>query len=123
MRRVAIVLFAAALLYAGLSMQGRTGFSGTYSINGTNPGVGAYTGTLRIVPRGDVYDVSWSIAKEHYTGVGIVVNDTLSVAYTGSDHSWFGVASYRQRSDGTLDGRWAVHGGAKIPGTEIATRK
>jgi hypothetical protein len=75
------------------------------------------------VPRGEVYDVSWWIAKEHYTGVGIVVNDTLSVAYTGGDRSWFGVASYRQRSDGTLDGRWAVQGGASVPGTEIATRR
>ena len=51
------------------------------------------------------------------------MNDTLSVAYTGADRSWFGVASYSQRSDGTLDGRWAVQGGAKTPGSEIATRK
>lgn len=123
MRRIAIVLFAIALLCAGFSMQARSGWSGTYFVNGTNPGVGAYTGRLTIEPRGDVYDVSWTIAKEHYTGVGIVVNDTLSVAYTGGDRSWFGVASYRQRADGTLDGRWAVHGGARVPGTEIATRR
>jgi hypothetical protein len=51
------------------------------------------------------------------------MNDTLSVAYTGGDRSWFGVASYRQRSDGSLDGRWAVHGGASVAGTEIATRR
>src|SRR5213082_961388 len=119
MRRVAIVFLVVVLLGASLSMQARPGWSGTYSVNGTNPGVGAYTGRLTITPRGDVYDVSWWIAKEHYTGVGIVVNDTLSVAYTGGDHSWFGVASYRQRSDGSLDGRWAVHGGASVPGTEI----
>ena len=123
MRRLAIVFFAAVVLCAGFSMQGRTGFSGTYSVSGTNPGVGAYTGKLTITPRGDVYDVSWWIAKEHYTGVGIVVNDKLSVAYTGGDRSWIGVASYRQRSDGSLDGRWAVQGGAKVPGTEIATRR
>ena len=123
MRRVAIVLFTVAVLCASFSMQARYGWSGTYSVAGTNPGVGAYSGKLTITPRGDVYDVSWWIAKEHYTGVGIVVNDTLSVAYTGGDHSWFGVASYRQRSDGTLDGRWAVQGGASVPGTEIATRR
>ena len=115
MRRVAIVLFTVAVLCAGFSMQARYGWSGTYSVAGTNPGVGAYAGKLTITPRGDVYDVSWWIAKEHYTGVGIVVNDTLSVAYTGGDHSWFG--------DGTLDGRWAVQGGASVPGTEIATRR
>lgn len=123
MRRLIFVLFAAALLFAGLSVQAKSGFSGTYSVSGTNPGVGAYTGTLTIVPKGDVYDVRWSIANEKYTGVGIVVNDTLSVAYTGGDRSWMGVAAYRQRSDGTLDGRWAVQGGATTPGTEIATRK
>jgi hypothetical protein len=123
MRRLVIVLFAATVLFAGLSMQGKTGFSGTYSVSGTNPGVGAYKGTLTITPRGDVYDVHWWIAKEQYTGVGIVVNDTLSVAYTGGDRSWIGVAAYRQRADGSLDGRWAVQGGASVPGTEIATRK
>ena len=63
MRRVAIVFFAIVLLCAGFSMQGRTGWSGTYSVAGMNPGVGAYTGTLRIAPRGDVYDVSWTIGK------------------------------------------------------------
>ena len=123
MRRAAIALFTVALLCAGFSMQARSGWSGTYSVTGTNPGAGAYTGKLTIAPRGDVYDVSWWIGKEHYTGVGIVVNDTLSVAYTGGDHSWFGVASYIQRSDGSLDGRWAVQGGANVPGTETATRK
>jgi hypothetical protein len=123
MRRLVIIFFAVALLFAGLSMQGKTGFSGTYSINGTNPGVGAYKGTLTITPRGDVYDVQWWIAKAHYTGVGIVVNDTLSVSYTGADRSWLGVAAYRQRPDGSLDGRWAVQGGAAVLGTENATRK
>jgi len=123
MRRAVIAFFAVALLFAGLSMQGKTGFSGTYSVNGTNPGVGAYTGKLTITPRGDVYDVSWWIAKQHYTGVGIVVNDTLSVSYTGGDRSWLGIAAYRQRADGSLDGRWAVQGGAAVLGTEIATRK
>jgi hypothetical protein len=123
MRRVAISIFTVAVLCTGFSIQGRTGWSGTYSVNGINPGAGAYSGRLNITPRGDVYDVSWWIAKEHYTGVGIVVNDTLSIAYTSGDRSWFGVASYRQRYDGTLDGRWAVQGGASVTGTEIATRK
>lgn len=123
MRRIVIALYAVALLSASLSMQGKTGFSGTYSINGTNPGVGVYKGTLTITPRGDVYDVSWWIAKAHYTGVGIVVNDTLSVSYTGADRSWLGVAAYRQRPDGSLDGRWAVQGGAAVMGTETGTRK
>jgi len=67
--------------------------------------------------------VRWSIAKAQYTGIGIVVNDTLSVSYTGGDRTWLGIAAYHQRPDGTLDGRWAVQGGAPVMGTETATRK
>jgi hypothetical protein len=108
------------LLFAALSVEARPGFSGTYNITGTNPGAGAYRGVLTITPRGDVYDVRWSIASLKYFGVGIVVNDTLSVAYTDSNHTFFGVASC-QRSGGSLDGRWAVAGGPAVTGTEIAT--
>ncbi len=123
MRRLVFVLFTVAVLLGGLPVQARPGFSGTYSVTGTNPGVGEYTGTLTITPRGDVYDVKWWIGKEQYTGVGIVVNDTLSVAYSGGDRSWLGIAAYRQRSDGSLDGRWAVQGGQGVRGRENATPK
>jgi hypothetical protein len=120
MRRFALVLLSVCFLFAAVSLEARPGFGGTYNVIGTNPGVGAYRGVLTITPRGEVYDVRWTIAKLSYYGVGIVVNDTLSVAYTDSNHTFFGIASYA-RSGGSLDGRWAVAGGPAVTGTEIAT--
>jgi hypothetical protein len=119
MRRFILVFLSVTFLFAAFSMQARSGFSGTYAVTGTNPGVGAYKGRLTITQRGDVYDVRWSIANLKYFGVGVVVGDTLSVAYSDRDHTFFGVAAYEQ-SGGSLDGRWAVSGGSTTPGTEIA---
>lgn len=123
MRRSALVVLGALILVAAFPLFGKPGFSGTYSVSGTNPGVGRYTGTLTITPRGEVYDVRWSIAGTSYGGVGIANGDMLSVAYTGGDHTWFGVVTYKQSADGTLNGRWAVAGASTTPGTETATRK
>ena len=122
MRKTAIALFTILVLVSS-PVQAKTAFSGTYAITGVNPGVGAYTGTLTITARGDVYDVYWSIANTHYSGVGVVTNDTLSVAYSAADHSWLGVMAYRALPNGRLEGKWAVQGRAGAPGTETATRK
>jgi len=121
MRKLAIVL-GCLLLVCAISLQAKTAFSGTYSIKGVNPAVGAYAGTLTISPRGDVYDVVWVIGSARYGGVGVVTGDTLSVAYAAADHSFMGVMAYTPRGNG-LDGKWAVYGGGTKPGTETATRK
>ena len=124
MRKSAWVFLCVAVLVAiSIPAFAKTAFSGSYNVTGTNPGVGAYKGTLSISARGDVYDVYWSIAGTSYGGVGVANGDTLSVAYTGADKTWFGVATYRQRPDGTLDGKWAVAGGSTKLGTETAVRK
>ena len=124
MRKAAIALaLGLGLFIAAGTAQGKTAFSGTYAVKGTNPGVGNYTGTLTVVARGDVYDVHWSIKTLQYTGVGVVVNDTLSIAYGPADRSWTAVIAYRQKADGTLEGKWAVQGRAGAPGTETAVRK
>ena len=122
MRRFTLVLLSVCCLFAAGSAEAQSGFSGTYAVTGTNPGVGAYQGTLTITPRGDVYDVRWSIGNVKYTGVGIVVNDTLSVAYSDGDRSFIGVAAYRRRHD-SLEGNWAVKGGVAALGSETARRK
>jgi hypothetical protein len=122
MRRFALVLLSVSFLFVAISLEAAPRFGGTYNITGTNPGVGAYRGVLTITPRDDVYDVTWSIAKLKYYGVGVVVNDTLSVAYSDPNHTFVGVAAY-MHSGGSLDGRWAVAGGAAVLGTEIATRR
>jgi len=121
MRRTTLVLLAVSILFVSASLEAKPGWSGTYFVNGSNPGVGVYKGTLNITPRGEVYDVRWSIAGLRYTGVGIVVNDTLSVAYTDANHSFIGVASYT-REGGTLYGHWAVASGTMM-GSETATRR
>lgn len=119
-RRFALVLLSFCFLFAAFSAQARAGFGGTYNVTGTNPGVGGYRGVLTITPRGEVYDVRWTIANLKYFGVGVVVNDTLSVAYSDANHTFFGVAAY-VHSGGSLDGRWTVAGGAAVTGTELAT--
>lgn len=121
MRRTTLVLLAVSILFVSASLEAKGSFGGSYSITGTNPGVGVYKGQLTISPRGEVYDVHWSIAGLRYSGIGIVVNDTLSVAYSDSNHSFIGVASYT-REGGTLYGRWAVGGGSMM-GSETATRR
>ena len=121
MRKLALVL-GCLILVSALPLQAKPAFSGTYSIKGMNPGVGAYTGTLTISPRGDIYDVIWVIGAVRYSGVGVAAGDTLSVAYSGADHSFMGVIAYTARPNG-LDGKWAIYGGAAKTGTETATRK
>ena len=121
MRKLAFVL-ACLLLVVALPMSAKTAFSGVYSIKGTNPGVGAYTGTLTISPRGDIYDVVWVIGAAKYGGVGVVNGETLSVAYAPADYKFMGVMSYVTRANG-LEGKWAIYGGGTKVGTETATRK
>ena len=124
MRRSGRVFLVLLLVLFAIQMPAKPAFSGVYTISGTNPGVGAYKGTLTIAPRGDVYDVHWTVAGLQYVGVGVVVNDTLAVTYSGaSDRSWSGVMAYRAKTDGSLEGRWALLGGQARAGTETAVRK
>ena len=123
MTRMKYSVLALLLLVLALPAAAKSAFSGSYAVNGVNPGVGAYSGTLTITARGEVYDVYWTIANAQYSGIGIVVNDTLSVGYSAADHSWLGVIAYRKKADGSLEGHWAVQGRQGPPGTETAVRK
>ena len=124
MRRAFYLFLTLSFVMAAVLVSGKPAFSGTYGITGTNPGAGPYKGTLTIAPRGDVFDVHWTIGGIQYVGVGVVVNDTLAVTYSGAaDRSWSGVMAYRQRTDGALEGRWTLLGGKPKTGTETAVRK
>lgn len=120
--RILVLLVLLAILFS-LPVSGKAAFSGAYAINGNNPGTGAYKGSLTIAARGEVYDVHWVIGNLQYYGVGVVVNDTLSVAYTDAAKTWIGVMAYKQRPDGALEGKWTVMGRTAKPGTETAVRK
>ena len=116
MRRTLLIL--ASLLLA-TSAFARSGFSGVYHVTGTNPGAEAvrYQGTLTISARGDAYEIHWVVANDEFHGIGIVVNNTLCVAYAAG--AGVGVVGYRQRADGSLEGRWTIAGSDQL-GTEIA---
>ena len=122
MRKLTLAL-ALLLVVFSIPLYAKSAFSGSYTINGFNPGVGAYTGALAIAARGDVYDVYWTIGNVKYSGVGVATGDTLSVAYSDAGKTWLGVMSYRLKANGSLDGKWAVQGRAGAAGTETAVRK
>ena len=124
MRRTRTIFFTLLISLIATSAFAGPRFSGVYRVTGTNPGAEAdaepYKGALTISARGDGYEVHWAIANDEFSGVGIVVNDTLCVAYAAGDR--VGVVAYRQRSDGSLDGRWTIAGSDQL-GTEQAIRQ
>jgi hypothetical protein len=78
--------------------------AGTYTVTGTNPGgTGQYRGTVEVVREsGDKYKVTWSVAGQTYTGVGIEEDGYLGVAY-GSDKYWIaGYGAYKKILSGYL---------------------
>ena len=48
-----------------------TNLGGRYSVFGTNPDGGEYTGSLEVIPRGGVYQFRWN-AGTQYDGIGVI---------------------------------------------------
>ncbi|MBI6628754.1 hypothetical protein [Pontibaca salina] len=82
--------------------------NGTYSLTGTNPHGGTYHGEITIEPVGAIYDLTWRIERDTFTGIGIVEGETLSAAY-GSDTSVSGVIQMN-RTEAGWEGTWAYVG-------------
>jgi len=122
----AVLLCCAALLAIGLVTVGAhaSDLSGEYAAAGHSPKTGkAYTGTVKIMKSGEVYEVSWVIDGKGYLGTGILVNDVLSVAYTDEAKTWFGIVAYHIKSDGAvLEGKW-TGAGATVLGDESWTKQ
>jgi len=98
-------------------------FEGTFQVQGINPdGQGRYEGTLVLRPRGQVYEAHWSVGRDSFEGVGVVVGGNLSVGYWPSDRSWTGVVVYKVAEDNSLSGVWAGLGETRT-GTEKAFRR
>lgn len=99
----ALVLLVSASSQAAADMD----LSGKYAVSGVNPQGKEYRGAAEIEKVGDIYRVLWVIGKEEHHGVGLVQGDVLSVAWVivagGSDA---GVAAYKIKKNGTLDGKW-----------------
>jgi len=94
--------------------------AGKYNVAGSNPGGGAYKGTLEIIRHGDVYQFRWD-AGTQYDGVGVANGNFVAVAFAnGANGKGCGVIDYNIQQ-GALDGRWG-YWGVDEAGTESATR-
>lgn len=97
--------------------------TGSYNITGTNEGgSGAYSGTLSVTKRGDVYQFTWDTAGKKFDGVGVRTANTVAVAFAEGEHgAGCGVILYRIGEGGTLDGT-AGYWGTNASETETAVR-
>ena len=100
------LLFAAAGFAAPKLKTGTYQLSGAYSKWGGD----AYEGDVTIYPQGENYVVEWfQRHRKIKEGIGILCNDTLSVAYQDMQGRFWGVAIYKLKKDGELEGRWTNH--------------
>lgn len=115
---------AAILLTLALPAAALAGPEGTYHVKGVNPDDGRdYTGSVKIVRKGEVYRVVWQIGDSQTIGLGIGMRlidgqmiagaasdkDTaISISYMSGDT--YGNATYSEFSDGTWRGVWAFKG-------------
>jgi hypothetical protein len=116
---IAAIILALALPAAALA-----GPDGTYHVKGVNPDDGQdYTGTVKIVRKGDIYRVVWTIGDDETVGMGLGLRlidgqmvagpahdaDTgIAISYMSGDS--VGNATYSEFSDGTWRGVWASKG-------------
>lgn len=111
-RLAAVVLIAVS---APAHAQDEWEFSGTYYVDGENPGGnGYYDGQVNIYRTGDTYRMEWYIGNQTFIGTGISYGYVLAVGYDG------GTALYEAQDDGTLYGVWAPSEGQQL-GRETLT--
>ncbi len=93
--------------------------AGSYTIIGTNASDGGlYTGTLNVIPQGDVYQFSWTFENDVTDeGIGILFGNTITVASGGEGCA---VNAYRVQPN-SMEGVWAVYG-QSVQGTENLSR-
>lgn len=102
-------------------LEGPAGLNGTYKITkAAGPDGKSYEGAVTITPKGDAFEVTWTLPTESYSGVGIKEGDLLVVGW-GEAGKGAGVVSYKVNKD-TLVGRWGAPGSDKL-GTETLTRE
>lgn len=98
---------------------GRSGkLEGNYEVAGRDSG-GEYNGSLRIRREDDIYELTWTVDRTTYRGVGLRSGDWLAVGWGPQDE--FGVSDYRIR-DSEANGRWAIPGESDL-GVDNLTRQ
>jgi hypothetical protein len=104
------------------------GPDGVYHVKGVNPDDGKdYTGSVKIVRKGEIYRVVWKIGSNQNIGMGVGLrlvdgkmiagpasDDDTGISISYSSDSTFGNATYTEFSDGTWRGVWAYKGYKKV---------
>jgi hypothetical protein len=102
-------------------LEGPPGLNGTYKITkAAGPDGKSYAGSVAIAPKGDAFEVTWTLPGESYSGVGIKEGDLLVVGW-GEAGKGAGVVSYKMNGN-KLVGRWGAPGSDKL-GTESLTKE
>lgn len=98
--------------------------SGVFNITGAGTnGADEYTGSLKVVPKGDNYEFRWSTTKGTRIGTGVQMGNAVAMSFapTGGGEGC-GVVLYKIASDGALDGKMAIWGETTFQ-TEQKVRK
>lgn len=125
MMRRAVLGAALAMGLAGAALaQGADDLSGTYQVQGQNPGSGqgTYGADITVKMVGEVYQLTWASAGQEAVGSGLRLGDTFAVTWQDPKSKESAIAVYIIMPDGGLKGRWAPLG-AESAGTEDWTRK
>lgn len=121
MRPMSLAVILASLLLPASAIAGP---EGTFHVKGINPDDGSdYTGTVKVVRKGEIYRVVWTIDNDQTVGVGMGIRivDGQMVAGPATDRDTgiaisyaagktLGNATYTEFSDGTWRGVWAYQG-------------
>jgi hypothetical protein len=67
----------------------------------------AYSGTIRIKARRDVFDFDWQITAGEYVGIGLINNDHILVS-CGEQYAGLGVALYQIQPDSSIRVQWST---------------
>ncbi|MDJ1160171.1 hypothetical protein QNA08_18315 [Chelatococcus sp. SYSU_G07232] len=94
--------------------------SGSYTVEGTNPGGRVtYSGSVVVSRRGEAFRVAWRIQGRNLSGTAVGNDDVLAVGYIANG-SAPGVAVFLRQDDGTWRGLWTFFGRTTV-GTETWT--
>lgn len=95
-----------------------TDMSGIWLVRGVNIDGSRYSAYLNIQEEDNLYRAIWK-GKETEQGIGMIVDDHLTMAY-GSPAC--GLAVFERQADGSLAGQW-IRGGLRGMGVETARAK
>ncbi len=121
----ALVLMVYACALPGDLPVGRDdedGLPGIYTVNGTDPVGGDYSGTLTIVGTDDprTFDVQWLVTGARQEGTGVLAGQVFTVTWTEVDNATdrgFETTVYQIADDGSMVGTWRAEEFDQ-PGTE-----